>query len=131
MDFRLIGNSIKYCLLEGIRDTIFFKCYEEPPLSETYEKISHVGKTEQHKFQIYTQSRILDFDSFSKTDKPVFRDFLRNSRIKAFPQINAIYYDEKVENYCKILDTVPSSNNIVILADIEIFDQICARIESI
>ena len=94
----------------------------------TYNQIRKLDQTEQQKFKTYTENRILDFDSFQKTDKKIFRNFLRNSREKAFPTVNSIYYGARVAHVCKTLESVPSSNNIVILADIEIFDDICAQI---
>ena len=72
----------------------------------------------------------MDFKYYKKTDQAVFRQFLSNSRQNAFPRINDIYYKDRVDKICQTLDDLPSSNNTVILADIEIFDDICARINA-
>lgn len=102
----------------------------EPLVSKTYAAMAKVNPTEQDKFKIYTQSRIIDFDSWKKSNSKVFREFLAQQRQKSFPTINAIYYQQKVDYVCQILDELPESNNTVILVDIEIFDDMCSRIET-
>lgn len=91
--------------------------------------MAKVTPQEQNKFQIYTRSRILDFNSWKKSSSQKFRIFLKNQRQKSFPLANEIYYEDKVDRICETLSRISLSPDTVVIVDIEIFDQLCEKLQ--
>ena len=102
--------------------------FSEPKVSEVYSRMGKVSPQELEKFDVYTRSRILDLESWKKTKSPQFRDFLAKKRLEAFPTINDVYYAKRADYITKKVLEV-SSHRSLILVDIELYDEICAKLK--
>lgn len=102
--------------------------FSEPKVSEVYSRLGKISPEELQKFDVYTRSRILDLDSWKKTKSPQFRDFLASKRLEVFPNINDVYYAKRADYITKKVLEVASQRSLI-LVDIELYDEICAKLK--
>jgi hypothetical protein len=129
----LIQNRIPFSDIRAAFDTAaetVLGCkmnLSEPPLGKIYQEIGKTSSQEQARFELYSSARVMDNNSFKKTCKKEFRNYLHEQREGQFPKINEIYFKNRASHVIRELKSNHIKDDLsLVLVDVEIYDYILA-----